>query len=146
MITRMNHSGLVVKDIDASIAFYSDALGMEVAGVRERDGGPIEHLVGYRPCHLKAVDMAVGDGSMLELLQYFAPSPADRPTEERSVLGGSHVAFDVVDIQDVYERLLRHGARKLNPPIEGAPGKWVCYLQDPDGNWIELIELTTSGH
>ena len=49
-------------------------------------------------------------------------------------------------IQDVYERLLRHGARKLNPPIEGAPGKWVCYLQDPDGNWIELIELTTSGH
>lgn len=143
MITRMNHSGLVVKDMDASIAFYRDGLGMKVVGTRERNGGPIEHLVGYHPCHLKAVDMAVGDGSVLELLQYFEPTPAERTTEERSVHGASHVAFDVKDIQDTYEKLLQNGAHELNPPIEGAPGKWVCYLQDPDGNWIELIEFTS---
>ena len=143
MITRMNHSGLVVRDMDESIAFYRDGLGMEVVGTRERNGGPIEHLVGYHPCHLKAVDMAVGDGSVLELLQYVVPPPAQRPTEERSVVGASHVAFDVVDIQGTYDKLLRNGAKKLNPPIEGAPGKWVCYLQDPDGNWVELIEFTS---
>ena len=32
------------------------------------------------------------------------------------------------------------GAVGLNPPVEGAPGRKVCYMQDPDGNWIELIE------
>ena len=145
MITGMNHSGLVVKDIDASIAFYRDGLGMEITGRRERTGGTIERLVGYSPCVLKGAVMAIGDGTKLELLQYLEPSPVERPTEERAVLGGSHVAFDVVNIQGVFQRLLSHGARKLNPPIESAPGRWVCYLQDPDGNWIELIEDTTSG-
>ena len=29
----------------------------------------------------------------------------------------------------------------MNPPIEVAPGKKCCYIQDPDGNWIELIEF-----
>ena len=143
MITRINHTGLVVREMDRSVAFYRDALGMEVVDTRERNGGAIEHLVGYSPCHLKAVDLAVGDGSVLELLQYVAPPPAERPTEERSALGASHVAFDVVDINGTYEKLLRNGARKLNPPIQVAPGKWVCYLQDPDGNWIELIEFTS---
>ena len=143
MITRINHSGIVVREMDRSVAFYRDALGMEDVDTRERNGGPIERLVGYTPCHLKAVDMAVGDGSVLELLQYVEPPPAGRATEERSALGASHVAFDVVDISGTYERLVRNGARKLNPPIEVADGKWVCYLQDPDGNWIELIEFTS---
>ncbi len=144
MIIRMNHSGLVVKDIDASISFYRDALGMEVTGRRDRNGGTIESLVGYSPCVLKAANLAIGDGTTLELLQYLEPPPAERPTEERAVLGGSHVAFDVEDIQGVFQRLLSHGARKLNPPVESAPGRWVCYLQDPDGNWVELIDAAAS--
>lgn len=142
MITRLNHSGLVVRDLDSAVAFYRDGLGMKVVDIRERNGGSIEHIVGYHPCHLKAVDMAVGDGSVLELIQYFVPSSTERTSEERSVLGASHIAFDVVGIHKMYEKILRKGGRKLNPPIEGSPGKWVCYLQDPDANWVELIEFT----
>ena len=77
---------------------------------------------------------------MLELIQYVNPRQARRPSEERSVLGGSHVAFNVEDISQTCEDLLGGGARSLNPPVEVAPGKTVCYLQNPGGDWIELVE------
>ena len=36
---------------------------------------------------------------------------------------------------------MSNGAKKLNPPKELAPGRTACYLQDPDGNWLELLQL-----
>jgi len=38
--------------------------------------------------------------------------------------------------------LIEQGGQSLNPPIEVTKGKTVCYLQDPFGNWIELIEMS----
>ena len=141
MITGINHSGIVVEDLERALVFYRDVLGLQVLARREREGGPISQVVGYADCHLVIADVGAGDGPVLELIQYLNPRPGRRPTEERSVLGGSHVAFNVEDISKTYEDLLRGGARSLNPPVEVAAGKTVCYMQDPEGNWIELMEL-----
>ena len=56
-------------------------------------------------------------------------------------MGASHLAFNVVNVEQTFEHLVSHGARMLNPPVEVMPGRTVCYLQDPDGNWIELLEI-----
>ena len=79
---------------------------------------------------------------VLELIKYVNPPPRERPTSERSVIGGSHLAFAVDDIQAAYKKLSAAGAKTLNAPVAVAPGRTVCYLQDPDGNWLELMELT----
>ena len=142
MITGINHSGIVVEDMERALVFYRDVLGLQVLGRRERDGGPISDVVGDEDCHLTIADVGAGDGCVLGLIQYINPGPGRRPTEERSVLGGSHVAFNVEDISRTYEDLLRGGAQSLNAPVEVAAGKTVCYLQDPEGNWIELIQLS----
>ena len=47
MIIGMHHTGFVVSDIDASVAFYRDAVGLTLIGMRERDGGPISQILGY---------------------------------------------------------------------------------------------------
>ena len=52
MITGMNHAGLVVKDLEKSLEFYRDLLGLKVLSRRERNGGPIDHVVGYKDTHL----------------------------------------------------------------------------------------------
>jgi catechol 2,3-dioxygenase-like lactoylglutathione lyase family enzyme len=140
MIKGINHSGIVVADLEQALEFYRDVLGLEVLARRERDGGPISDVVGYDDCHIVIADVGTREGRVLELIQYVNPPPGRRPTEERSVLGGSHVAFNVEDISQTYEDVLRGGAQSLNPPVEVAPGKTVCYMQDPEGNWIELIE------
>ncbi len=140
MITGINHTGIVVADLEEAIAFYTDVLGLELVERRERDSGPISQVLNYENTHIKVADVAAPDGRVIELIHYLNPPPATRPTEERSVLGASHTAFSVDDMDATFSRLMAGGARQLNPPVEVAPGKLVCYLQDPWGNWLELIQ------
>ena len=95
MITGLNHSGLVVEDLERSVRFYRDVIGLEVVRTFERDGGPISDVVGYENTHLKGAMLSLNDGHVIELIQYVRPEVAERPTQERAVLGGSHIAFNV---------------------------------------------------
>ncbi len=142
MITGMNHTGFVVRDLDASVKFYRDVLGLEIVRTMDREGAPISQVIGYENTHLKGAILSTGDSHSLELIQYLNPSPTERPTEERNALGASHLAFNVDNMEETFERLVSNGARKLNPPATMQPGRKACYMQDPDGNWIELIEVT----
>ena len=44
------------------------------------------------------------------------------------------------DIEKEFKKLISNGAQKLNEPVSLTPERKACYLQDPDGNWVELIE------
>ena len=140
MVIGMNHTGFVVKDLDKSVDFYQNVVGLKVVATREREGWPISQVVGYENSHIKVALLGKGDGHLVELVQYIHPTGSERPSNERNTLGATHLAFDVEDIGRTYQHLISHGAQSLNPPVEVAPGRTVCYLQDPDGNWIELIE------
>lgn len=141
MIIGMHHTGFVVSNIDASVAFYRDAVGLTLIGRRERDGGPISQILGYENTHIKIAEFHYGNGHMLELIEYVNPPGAESHIQERNGFGASHIAFEVDDIFTAYERLIGSGAKRLNPPIEIVEGKKGCYLQDPDGNWVELLQL-----
>ena len=95
MINGLNHAGIVVNNLEDSIKFYSNVIGLPVARMIERKGSPISAVVGYDDVHIKAALLDLGDGHFLELIQYFNPIASDRPTNERAVLGGSHLAFNV---------------------------------------------------
>ena len=127
-------------DLEEAIAFYTDVLGLRLVDRRERDGGPISQVLGYDDAHIRVADLATPDGRVIELVHYVRPVAEGPYSEERSILGASHIAFDVSDMQTTFTHLIGKGARRLNPPIEVVPGKLVCYLQDPFGNWLELIE------
>lgn len=144
MITGMNHTGFVVADLEKSVDFYVNVVGLKMVTRRERNGGPISQVLDYTDTHIKAALMGLEgeEGHILELIEYINPQSAQRPTEERAVLGASHLAFNVTDIQETFAKLLEAGAKELNPPIEVSPGRIVCYLQDPDANWIELLDIT----
>lgn len=144
MITRMNHTGFIVADLDKSVDFYTNVMGLKIVRRIERDGGPISQVLDYPDTHIKAglLGLEGEEGHILELIEYINPPSADRPTEERAVLGASHLAFNVTDMQETFAKLLEAGAKELNPPVEVSPGRIVCYLQDPDGNWIELLDIT----
>jgi len=140
MIKGLNHAGIVVNNLEDSIKFYSNVIGLPVARMIERKGSPISAVVGYDDVHIKAALLDLGDGHFLELIQYFNPIASDRPTKERAVLGGSHLAFNVDNIEETLAYLDKNGAKTLNDPVEVSAGRFVCYMRDPDNNWIELIE------
>ena len=141
MITGMNHTGFVVRDLDRAVEFYRDVMGLTVTRTAERDGGPITQVVGYDDAHLRVALMQIGDSHTLELIQYISPLGSERPSDERNHLGAAHLAFTVDDIDQTHGQLVARGAQGLNPPAQVAPGRKACYLRDPEGNWIELLEL-----
>ena len=96
----------------------------------------------YENTHIKVADVSTPTGQIIELIEYINPKPQNAKSSERAELTASHIAFNVTNIQEVYEFLIKSGGVSLNPPIEITEGKSVCYLQDPFGNWLELIEMS----
>ena len=141
MTITMNHTGFVVENVERSLQFYRDGLGLDHAGSYEEVG--TARIVGYDQPHLKGALLVASDGHYLELIEYVKPRGEIRSSEEqhkRAVVGASHLAFIVDDAEDMLERLVNNGGSKFKPVVELQPGVKACYLQDPDGNWIELLQ------
>ena len=140
MIVGMGHHGIVVPDIDKAFEFYRDVVGMKVRdGPRESKGGPTEGVVGYKDTHMKIGHLTAPDGGVLELIQYINPPPKERPDQwERSLIGATHLSFQVDDVDKVFQEFMDAGGKKLSPVQKFPDGRQEAYLQDPFGNWIEL--------
>jgi lactoylglutathione lyase len=138
------HTGFTVSDIERSLAFYRDVLGMRL--VRRQTGtAPYLSLVtGFEGVRLEIALLQPADGgSMLELLQYVShpAPPTDRATNRP---GNGHLCFKVDDIRAAGAELRQRGVTLVSEPTEitaGAhTGGWAVYLRDPDGFTVELYQ------
>ena len=75
MITGMNHAGVVVKDLEQALEFYHGLLGLQIIARREREGGPIDQVVGYPNTHLMIANVGFDQHTSIELIQYAHPRP-----------------------------------------------------------------------
>tara|TARA_B100000809_G_C14794047_1_gene407786 strand:+ start:184 stop:612 length:429 start_codon:yes stop_codon:yes gene_type:complete len=141
MIIDINHSGIVVPNLEIAIDFYTKIMRLQLIEIRKRDGAGISQVLGYKDTQIKVADVSTPTGQIIELIEYINPSSQNAKSSERAELTASHIAFNVENIQECYEFLIKNGGISLNPPIEITKGKSVCYLQDPFGNWLELIEM-----
>ena len=83
MITGVNHTSFTVSDVERSIAFYRDLLGMELLSLAERDPIFSERVTAIPGAHLKVAYLKAPDGHRLELIEYLSPkgkSSIPRPT------------------------------------------------------------------
>ena len=142
MITSTHHSGFVVKDLARAVKFYRDVMGLKIYDSFDLDGEELSRGLGYENAHIRGALLWAGPGHILELLEYINPPLIERPTEDRNALGAGHFAFTVDDCEKTYLMLISKGVRVLNPPAEPLPGVKICYLQDPEGNWIEIVEIS----
>ena len=142
----LHHVGITVKDLDASIRFYHDLLGLKFSNEPSPwfDGPDLGPAVGVPGAALRQVSLLLGD-TTLELLEYKSPpSQTEGPLMSQS-LGASHVAFVVDDIEAKKAELEAQGIRfysDVNVVDEGvlAGWRWV-YFEDPDGYPLELVEV-----
>ena len=79
MITRMNHTGFIVADLDKSVEFYLNVMGLKMVREVERNGGPISQVLDYLDTHIKAALLGLEgeEGHILEIIQYISPPSAD---------------------------------------------------------------------
>ena len=146
MITGIDHTGLVVKDIEKQLAFYRDVIGLEVDHDKEvRAPGDGDHT-GISNVHRRLIFLKDASGEpVLELIEYINPvSPGGQALDHHQV-NSLHLCFKVENLEGIYEDFAEKGVRFLTPPklINRPEGDRVClaYAQDPEGNWIEFKEV-----
>ena len=124
------HVGMTVGDIDRSMAFYVDLLGLKLVRRRPSADGKAEF------CFLDS-----GNG-MLEMV---SPASGALPSEDvpQGRAGIRHLTFSFDDIDEIYAKLESAGVVMLEPPRPAFNSdiiKRVAFCRDPDGIVIELSE------
>ncbi|MCE2391313.1 MAG: VOC family protein [Proteobacteria bacterium] len=144
MIRGVHHTAISTVDLERSLVFYRDLLGFEM--IMEA-GWPVGTRVADRIAALpgssaRSAVLRVGS-SIVELYQWTSPEPRPRDPEQRVCDHGiTHICLDVTDIDAEYERLKSAGVEFHCEPQKVAKGVRCTYARDPDGNVVELQEVT----
>jgi catechol 2,3-dioxygenase-like lactoylglutathione lyase family enzyme len=141
-IQRMDNVAIVVKDLDAAVAFFTE-LGMELEGKGQIEGLFADRTVGLDAVRSEIAMMRTPDGhSKLELTKYHNPAAVAAEPENPSpnTLGLHLVLFAVDDIDDTIGRLRAHGAELLGEVAQYESIYRLCYLRGPAGIIVALAE------
>ena len=123
----MHHVAIIASDYDRSRRFYHELLGLPILA---------ETLRAER--HSWKLDLALPDGSQLELFSFPAPPPRlSRP----EACGLRHLAFRVQALDPVIAHLERHGVAVEPVRVDELTGSRFTFFADPDGLPLELYEV-----
>ena len=144
-LTDIHHIGMTVSDIDRSVRFYRDVLGMTLIRRRQVSADYVAQQTGYEGVELSVASFKISPDSKqsLEIVQYMnhVGEPSDQATNRP---GNSHLCVLVRDFYACYEDLKANDVRFKSEPvtITSGPNKggMVVYLYDPDGHTIELFQ------
>jgi lactoylglutathione lyase len=125
MITGIAHAAIRITDLDAALGFYGDGLGFEEVFRLHRNG------------EVWIVYFRVGPDQFVELFPGAEPAASAGNT-----VGYAHLCLAVDNIHDTVEALCARGVPFEGEPRLGQDGSWQVWTADPDGNRIELMQLT----
>jgi glyoxylase I family protein len=126
----LHHVAILCSDYPRAKHFYVDILGLHPINEQyrtERDSWKL--------------DLALPDGSQLELFSF--PEPPPRPSYPEAC-GLRHLALAVTDLQAAVAYLNAQGVPTETPRIDQSTGRWFTFFADPDGLPLELYESTSS--
>jgi catechol 2,3-dioxygenase-like lactoylglutathione lyase family enzyme len=141
----MTHIGLGVADMEASLRFYHDALGLEVYIDRIADHDYLRDVTQVNNTNARIAYCRVPDSLVaIELIEHRGVDR--RPVQSRlSDPGNVHVGVNVDDIDKAHARLLELGYTSVSPnPVDITAGPFAglrtCFIRDPDGFLVELAQ------
>ncbi len=141
----MFHLNVNCADLDVSLRFYRDLLGLTQAAHTvspEQDGAAFGlERVAWDAWIL--LDERGYEGVVLDLLEWQTPRPIGAPPAAANTLGFGRLGYTLADVDATYARLDAAGVRCLGAPhdvaIEDAPPLRALTCLDPDGTMVELI-------
>ncbi len=130
---RLLHTMIRVGDLERSIRFYTEVLGMHLLRRKDYPGGKFTlAFIGYGP---------ESEGAVIELTYNWDTDHYDLGN------GFGHIALEVEDAYRACEDIRQSGGsvvREAGPMKHGTTV--IAFIEDPDGYKIELIQKGTAGH
>jgi catechol 2,3-dioxygenase-like lactoylglutathione lyase family enzyme len=142
MSLRMDNMGIVVKDLDAAVAFFRE-LGLELEGQMMVEGEWAGRVTGLGNQRVEIAMMRTPDGhNRLELSRFLEPGTiADHRRAPVNTLGYLRVMFAVDDLDETLERLYGLGAELVSDEVIRYEDTYrLCYIRGPEGILIGLAE------
>jgi lactoylglutathione lyase len=124
-IVGIGHVAIRVKDVDRTLDFYVGRLGFSEMLRLERDG------------HLWLIYLRITDTQFLEVF----PDAEGERAPSREANGFNHLCLEVDSIDQALMELSVAGVPLASPKKKGADGNMQAWIEDPDGNRIELMQM-----
>jgi catechol 2,3-dioxygenase-like lactoylglutathione lyase family enzyme len=141
-LQRMDNVLIVVEDLEAAKAFFAE-LGMELDGETQVQGPWVGQVIGLDDVRADIAMMRTPDGhGRVELTRFHTPpavraEPEDAPA---NALGIRRIMFAVEGIDDVVDRLRRHGGELVREIAQYEDKYRLCFLRGPAGIILGLAE------
>lgn len=143
----IDHTAIVVGDTEASLKFYRDVLGLQVAGESENYGVEQERLNNVFGARLRITGLRAGAGPGIEFLEYLAPRdgrlrPADLHANDLAHWQTKLVTRDVTAVE---RSVLRQHYSLVSSGVIALPNGEMSFkksllVRDPDGHVMQLME------
>lgn len=143
-VTRINHVGISVDDMDEALVFWQELLGLELEGRGEVTRPHLDEIVGVDGIRIEWAELAVPAGGKLELFRYLEPR-GDTLRQRPWDTGAQHVCMEVTSIRSLVERMQAAGIElRSRAPVTIPVGDWhgwtSVYVVGPGGVTVELVE------
>lgn len=140
MAIKLENVGIAVRDLDATIAFFTD-LGLTLVGRATVSGEWTETAVGLDGNHANIAMLETPDGhGRIELFEYIHPEAIESEPILPNVIGMHRVAFSVDDIDAALEIAARHGCHPLRGVATYEDIYKLTYVRGPSGIIVMLAE------
>ena len=136
---------IVVSNMENSLKFYCEELGLNKTRDVVREGASYDAITGIANVQVRVVFVEAQSGEhFIELVEYLRPPSAAR-SWKMSDVGAVRLCFAVESVEASLAELQSRGAAQWRGPIllerEGTKIAKLLYLQDPDGVEVELMEM-----
>ncbi|MCI0520177.1 MAG: methylmalonyl-CoA epimerase [Chloroflexi bacterium] len=135
-ITRIDHIAILVDDMEATLRFWRDALGMEMSHLQDV------------PAEMAQIAFLPSGGSEIELVRPTTDDSGLARYLEKRGPGMHHICLEVDDIEGMVAQLKAKGVQLINEePRQGAGGKRYAFVHPKSANgvMVELYEITKPG-
>ena len=120
--------GIVVRNVDAMLAFYRDTLGLYDEGALQLPGDMVMHRLWAAETMIKLVSTTP------------MPDAANPPGGLSGASGMRYFTFTVTNLDEVHDVCVAAGVTVVVAPLKVAPNARIAMYEDPDGNHVELLE------
>ena len=137
---KIRHIGLVAKDIDLLVRFYTSVFELKIVDRKVESGIFIERLVGIPEAQLEWAKLVDANGIMVEILHYHSHNDYSAITCQATKPGTFHIAFTVESVEQTQRCICNEGGQ--SGPLQTNPegNVRVFYAKDPEGNQIEIVQ------
>jgi glyoxylase I family protein len=140
MAIRLENIGIAVRDLDATIVFFTD-LGLTVVGRDTVSGEWADTAVGLDGNHARiAMLQTPGGDGRIELFEYIHPDAIETQPTLPNEIGMHRVAFAVDDIDEALEIAAGHGCLPLRGVATYEDAYRLAYLRGPSGIIVMLAQ------